>query len=793
VRARGFAATATITLAVGIGLSTAVFTVADALWIRRLPIRDQDRLIALWGETPNGQFANYPLDLQGAREFGRRAASLEQTAFFAYEGAVPAAIRDGDRVYRLRRALVSGNFFDVLGAGPELGRMLRAEDDVAGAAPVVVISHRAWQEAFGGDPRVVGRSVVMFATGRAYTIVGVMPRGLEYPEGAELWAPVVASSTGTADSTHLGHPSLDLMGRLRAGASAVQAREELTRFFRTETTTRQLGLRGVAHSLPDLVLGDAKPALAVVAAAAAVLLLVTCVNVANLLLVRALGRAEELVVRSALGASGGRIMGDLLVENTVLSVVGGLLGVAFAFAAVKAFVALAPRSVPRLDEIGVNGAALLGAIGITAVATILCGLAPAVLSSRVDAQGVLRSGGRHGAGRGIRALTEALVVGQIALAVVVLSAAGLMTKSLVALQRIDLSFEPSRLYVAELALRGDRSSDARTQLAAVDAVLRRVRSLPGVTAASPVLTPPFSGTGAGIAGRLSAPDQTAEQIAGNPMLNMEIVAPDYFTTLGIPVVRGRAFTADDREGAPNAIVVSQSTARHYWPASDPVGQRLTMADRAFTVVGVVPDTRYRALRIAAPSVYFPIRQSFFPVVPTTLLIRSRTAPAALLPELRRAVGEADAGVTVASTSSFAALLDEPRAQPRLNALLLGIFAAAVVSLAAIGLFAVIATMLRRRTRELGIRMALGATPGSVGRMMLLRGAGLAVAGAAIGIGAALALNRFLASLLFHVSPTDPAMLVSVVTLMLVVAALASLIPARASMGIDPAIALRSEA
>lgn len=792
VRARGFALTAALALALGIGLSTAVFTVADALWIRRLPIADQNRVVALWGQSRDGQFTNYPLSLEAAREFGRRSRTLDRTGFFGYEGASLRTIRDGDRVFRLSRALVSGNYFDVLGSRAVLGRALRPEDDIVGAAPVLVLSHRAWTGRFAADSGVVGRSIAMPETGLSYTIVGVMPRGLDYPQGADCWAPLVASSAGTGDSLHLTFPALDLVGRLRRGATLADARAELADFLaRVEAPKWHTELRSVANTIPDLVLGDTKPALIVVIAAAALLLCVTCVNVANLLLVRGLSRARELVVRSALGASRARIAGELLAESTLLSLVGGVLGLCITVAIVRVFVAAAPPTLPRLDEIAINLRIFAGAFGITVVAMLLFGVAPSLVTSRVNSADVLHSGGRMSRDRRTRTTTEALVAGQIALATVVLLAAGLMTKSLVRLRNIDLAFEPGRLLVAELALQHDRFDGQRKQQDVIDEVARRVRALPGVAEVSPVLSPPFAGTGSGIMGRLSTSAQSPEQAAANPMLDLEVVAPDYFTTLGIPVVRGRALSDEDREGRQPVVIVSQSTARHYWPAADPIGQRFQMDSAQLTVVGVVPDTRYRELRRPIPTVYFPIRQSFFPVVPTTLLIRTNGDPAQVAAALRRTVTETDRGVILATLSPFEALLDEPRAEPRLDALLLWVFAFATVSLAAIGLFAVIATMVRQRTREFGIRLALGATAADVRRMMLLRGVRLALVGVAAGVVGGVFSSRYLAALLFDVRPTDLLTIVVVALGMLVVAALGAYLPARAATRIDPMITMRA--
>jgi putative ABC transport system permease protein len=395
----------------------------------------------------------------------------------------------------------------------------------------------------------------------------------------------------------------------------------------------------------------------------------------------------------------------------------------------------------------------------------------------------------------VRTAAEALVVAQVALAAVSLTTAALVTRSFIKLQHAELSFVPGHLLVASLAMRGDQLGDPQRQRAALDVVLKATEALPGVEAVSPVLNPPFIGSGGGIDGRLSLPGESKEDAARNPVVSLEVAAPNYFAMLGTPVLRGRSFHDDDREGATPVIVVSSSVARHFWPTSDPIGKRLSTGAKEggeFTVVGVVPDTRYRELQTPRPTVYFPLRQSQFPIVPTTLLIRTAASPADIVRTLRAAVTVAQPGVELVSAYSLETLLDAPRAQPRLNAFVLALFAVAAVSLAAIGLFAIIATMVRQRTRELGIRMALGATAGDMRRMVMSRGLSLAFVGAAIGIVGALATSRLLSALLFEISPTDATTLVAVAAVIVAVAAIASFVPARSTGRIDPIIALRNE-
>ncbi|MFL5496808.1 MAG: ABC transporter permease [Gemmatimonadales bacterium] len=786
----GVAFVALAILALGIGLSIAVFTVADALLLRPLPVRDQARLVVLWGTASDRPF-NYPLGLSDGREFARGARTLERAALFLYNGAGPLPIGDGDQVSRLRRALVSGEFFDVLGVHPALGRALGREDDVRGAQPVVVLSYTAWRERFNADPRVMGRRVATYGDGTVYTIVGVMPQGLDFPKGTDFWAPVVPSMSADA----LSLMAFYVVGRLVPGATPANAADELTTFFkRAEAPSWQREWHGIATLWPRLVIGDVRPALFAFAAAAGLLLLITCINVANLLLVRGVARVREVAVRSALGATRTRIVLQLFTENILLAVAGGALGVAVAAGVVRLFIAFAPPDLPRLGEVHLNAMALAGALAITAVAIVLFGLAPAFLTSRLELQAALRSDTRQSATRRSRIGTEALVAAQLALALLVLAAAGIITRSLINLQRAELSLEPSHLLIGELALRSDLLANPEKQRAMLEQLMPQLEAIPGVRAVSPVVAVPFS-EAAGWDGKPAAEGQSPVEAAANPMLNMEVVAPGYFTTLGIPVLRGRTFTDQDREDAPPVVVVSQSAAQHYWPGDDPIGKRLMMGanlDRTFTVVGVVPDTRYRDLREARPSIYFPLSQSFFPFAPTTLAIRTDSGSGAPISTIRRVISETAPGVALVSAAPFGTFLEGPLAQPRMNALLLVLFAGAAVVLASVGLFGVMATMVRQRTRELGIRLALGAAPRDLQRMVMRRGLIIATVGLVLGLLGTLLANRLLVALLYDVSPTDGVTLLVAAGFLFGVAGLASAIPARLSTRVDPMLALRAD-
>jgi len=793
-RAPSFTLTVVATLALGIGLATAVFTVANALLFRKLPVRDQHSLVTLWGETRDGAVSNYPLSLADTRRFARETRTLSSVAYVAYEGAWPVSVIAGRDLARFRRALVSGNYFDVLGARMVIGRALRPSDDVVGAAPVAVMSHAAWVGRFGADSAIVGRRLQLQEFPITYTIVGVAPRGLEFPNGVDFWAPFVpARLTSETDST--AYTALDLVARLAPNATSNAARAELDAYFaRPDADAASHNLRGVAQPFDRQLLGNVRIAALVFVAAAMVLLLITCINVATLLLVRGLARAREIALRQALGATKARIVAQLVGENVLLASAGGVFGVGVAAIAVRWFVALAPITIPLVDTIHLDAGAVIGAIGITAAALLMFGVAPALAAARGDLQAALRSGAGQTGGRPWRFAREALVSVQVALAVLVLSAGALLARTLAKLERADLAFDASHLLVAELAFRFDQYSTVTQQINLMRQLTRAVSAAPGIVAASPVVAVPYSGTG-GWTGSAGIDDETPEQGARNPHFNMELVSPSYFQALGLHAVRGRAFTDADGPGAERVVVVNEAMARQYWPKRDPIGERLRMQggqDDPLTVIGVVPDTRYRELRDAPASVYFPLAQSFFPFAPTTLVVRASGDASGIVPAVRQAIAESAPGVALANAAPFESYLAGPLAQPKVDAFLLALFAAAAAALAAVGLFGVMAAMVRQRTRELGVRMALGATTREVQAMIVRRGLTLAAIGGGAGIAGSMVTNRALASLLYGVRPADLTTLISACSCVIAMAVVASIAPAWWTGRIAPAIALRAE-
>jgi len=781
---------AVATLAIGIGTATAVVTVAEALLVRPLPVAREQELVVLWGTTPDGQFPNVPLTLPEVQDLRRTSRTLRSIAYHTFRGASTGAFVDDDQAFQLRVAMVSGNWFDVLSARPALGATFGPADDTHGSPPVLVLSHRAWQQRFGGDSAVIGRSIRLATTGHAYRIVAVMPPGLEYPRGVELWTPLSAWSSEVG-SYDLASNELDLVGRLAAGATPAQARDELTTFFaRVDSPGWRQGARAVTHGFRESILGETMPAMRLVMLAAATLLLIACVNATNLLLLRATDRAHALVIRAALGASRRRLVVRQLGESARLALAAGVTGTLFAVVLVKSFVVLAPPSLPRLETIAPNGAVLFAAVAMTVICLAVAGLAPAVVASRVDPGEALRAGTRQTMGRRIRLVGELLVATQVGLAVVALSAAALVARSFANLQGTELRFDAGQLMVAELALPRDRFGDPGRGRDLLGRITDRLTSAPGVRDVAPVLSIPFVGAGGGIDGRVALPGQSPDEAAQNPIVNMDVVTPSFFRTVGTPVLEGRPFSDADRDGAPRVVIVSRATANALWPGRDPLGQRVVMQGE-LTVVGVVPDTRYRDLLTDRPTVYFPLAQSVFPVSPTRLLVRTDNAAEAVA-RIRQVLNDVDRSIALSRVASVHEHLDAAWAQPRLNSIILAVFATAALCLAGAGLFSVMAAMVRRRTRELAIRMALGASRRAVTRLVVLRGALVAAVGAGAGVVLARAAGGMLSALLYGIEATDAATMTGVVAVVLVTAIAASLSPARSGARVDPARVLRAD-
>jgi predicted permease len=788
-RTPSFTVTAVLILAIGIGMAVAMFTVYDAVLVEGLPVRDQDRVVEMYTYKDDPK-TDYYLLREDLPKVAAASRTMREVAGVAHWGAAQAPMLDGDRPLVLARTTVTGNFFDVLGTRPVVGRFIRPADEVPGAPGVVVLSYGVWRQYFGGDSGVVGRRLLEPYGRTYYEIIGIAPAGLDYPAGVGIWMPAWQPS---------GRLSVLAIARLAPGAGVRAAQAEM--FSTMSGLYPDRDFKGVhAQLFGQSVVGGVRPALLVLAAAVGLLLLIACVNVGNLLLLRASGRARELSVRRALGASAGDIARQLSLESALLGIAGGVLGLAVAVMLVKVLLAFAPSQLPRLDAVGLSGAPVSMAIGVTLAAVFLFGVIPSLATSRGQLASPLRFDSRAGTETQTRRRARhALVASQVALALVMLAGAGLLGRSLERLQNIALGYNPDRLSLLTVSFPPSEYNDAAGKFSQVRAnalgerVLQSWRAVPGVIAVTPALIPPFFGSSVFV-GRLDLEGQTPDEMTANPMVPVEVGGTDYFSAFGIPIRSGRAFTDVDDERGPPVAIVSEALARRVWPNENPIGKRIHYwnADSTKwwrTIVGVAGDIRWRSLRESTPSVYLPWRQAYWQ---GTFAVRTSGDLSTLLAALRRATREVSPVITLWQAKPMDQWLDGPLAQPRLSALLLGGFALVSLLLAAIGLYGVMASTVRGSTRELGVRAALGASPERLRRGVLAHALTLAGIGAAVGLVVALLAGRLLSALLFEVSPTDPLALFGAAGLLLAVAVIAAYVPARRATKINPVEALRAD-
>jgi predicted permease len=789
-----FVCTAIGVLALGIGMSVAIFTVFRTVLIRKLPVTDQDRVAAMWTyREPSTDFALDPRELGDLRRSSRTMTDL---AGVAHWGAAPGAIRDGDRALNLNNAYVTGNFFDVLGARAVVGRLLRSSDDDVtdslrfgpSVSRSLVLSYHTWKVDFGGDSAVVGRHLADGLTGWTYTIVGVAPPGLDYPANTDVWIPIVGGWRS--------YTSVFVVGRLAPTSSLAAARDEyLASSNRTAPLLRATGAH--AETFTNAVVGNVKPIVALLTAAATLLLLIACINVGNLLLLRASGRARELAVRRALGATYGAVVQQLLVEAVLLAVGGGVAGLLVSAALVRAVPLIAPPNVPRLDEIRLAGAPIAGAIAVSALAVLIFGLMPAFVAARDNLASPLRLDARSGREtRRRRMARQTLVASQVALAMVMLGGSTLLARSLEHLEGGDPGYVREHLAILDVTWDISRESTPAARVTLAHRLELRLEQVPGVTAATPLELQPLMGTGVWQI-RLEKAEQHGAEWQSNPTLPADIVGAGFFKTFGVRMAQGREFTDHDDASAPLVLIVSESFARRMWPGEDAIGKRLRFraapetdivgGNGWRTVVGVAHDARLRNVRETTPIVYFPIGQGTWQ---GSFALRSPVPLVKLLPALRAATRDADPGLTLWNARTMGELLDRPLAEPRVSALLMSAFGLVALLLASIGLYGVMSSLVREQTREIGIRIALGATASVVRRAVLARAAIVTASGAAIGLVVALATSHLLGALLYDVSSTDPLSLGVACAVLLGIGAVAAYLPAHRATKIDSARALR---
>ncbi len=800
-RAKAFTGAAVLTLAVGIAATTAMFALVQGVLLRPLPVREEERLVVAWMALPGPGATHWPFRAPDVEVIGKESRVLESVAGVSYYGAIHLVAVENGHASPISGAAVAGDFFRVVGVPPILGRALSPADDVKGAENVLVITHGLWQRRYGGSRDVIGRRVVV--SERPFAIVGVMPPNIECPHGVEAWMTLAA---GASTMTNPGHDAVlrdvDLMARLRPGATIEQARNELlgltSRLEADAPPDAPRGLTPVVRFYRDVVVGDVRPALLMLFGAVGLVLLIASANVANLLLLRGEVRRPELTVRAALGASGGRLARQLLAESLLLALAAGVVGLAVTWWTLHALVALVPDGLPRVDSVRIDTGVVLFTVGVAFLTAALAGLAPALSLARADLAAHLRSGGRGVAGSVARRGRRALVVAQVALAVTVVAAAGLLTHSLLRLQAVEMGLAADRLVFVRLELPQAKYADDARHRQFLKDVVAQLEAVPGIGGATPVNTPPFAGTGGWDAPEFTAEGQSADRAATNPSLNLESVHPNYFATFEVTLVRGRAFAETDGRGAPEVAIVSEDVAALTWPGEDPIGKRLKLghsdstADwRAWrTVVGVARPTRYRELAAPRPTLYLPVGQ--FIAAAEMFVLRTSSPLALVAPEVRARVRAVDPAVQVVQVAPFREMLQGPLARPRFNAFLIGMFGMIALLLAAIGLYAVMAAYVRQRYSEIGVRVALGATTADVRGLVLGEGLRLAGMGAAIGLASAVVATRLLRGLLFDVHPLDPASFLAAAMLLMGVSALASYLPARRATRVDPIVLLRTE-
>jgi putative ABC transport system permease protein len=794
-RTKGFSMAAVLTLAIGIGGATMIFALVRGVLLRPLPVPEQDRLIVAWQELKGGGSSHHDF---GDREieFVRDASRLiEMAAGVSAHGAGRGLYTEGRESSYAVMGLVAGPFFQVLGVDALLGRALTAADDVDGAEPVVVISHGLWTRQYARAPSVIGRKISIQE--QRFTIVGVMPRDLDYPIGIEMWRPTHTVPT-TGPFGDAARQEIDLVARLRPGVTLEQARSELASLLSRAEAKFSKGTAPaqefvpIVHSLEDVIVGDVRASIAGLMAAVALVLIIACANVANLLLMRGEGKRGELALRAALGATRARIARQLLAESVVLTAIAASLGVIVSWWSLRTVLGLVPDGMPRIEAIRLDGAVMLFTTSIAFVASSAAGLTPTLALMRASPLSSLNSASRGSSGVASTLGRRALVVAQVALAVVIVAGAGLLTRSVLRLQGVDKGFTSDRLLFAELSLPEAAVANRARHAAFLERAVSELQALPGVESATPVNVKPFAGIGWDVP-RFRAEGQGDERAAANPALNLESIYPNYFATLGIAIVRGRAFADTDRDGTQPVAILSDDVAAATWPGEDPIGKRIRMGGPSskepwVTVIGVAATTRYRELARPRPTLYLPAAQ--FLVTAERIILRTNATADRLAAAIRDRIGAIDASALVVRVAPFAQMLDAPLARPRFNAFLLGIFGLTALVLSTIGLYAVMAASVRQRDRELAIRLALGATAANLRRLVLREAMWLSGAGALVGLASALAGTRVLRELVYEIDVLDPSTLAFAVVLSIAGSMLASWLPMLKAARIDAMSVLR---
>jgi putative ABC transport system permease protein len=792
VKSPGFTIVAVIALALGIGANSAIFSVVNTVLLRPLPYKEPDRLVMVWEDaTKNGYprdtpaVANY-LDWRNQNQVFEGMAAIADQSFNLTGIGEPERI-DGRRV--------SANLFSLLGVEPRLGRAFLPEEDQPGSGHAVIISHGLWQRRFGSDMSIVGKPLSL--NGETFTVVGVMPQGFQFPSReVELWVPAAFTQQ---EAGSRGRHYLQVIARMKPGVSLQQAQAEMTAIaarLQQQYPETNTDLGAAVTSLHEHVAGDIRPALLVLLGAVGFVLLIACANVANLLLARAAVRQKEIALRSALGASRFRLIRQFLTESVLLAAIGGGGGLLLSVWGVSLLKSFIPENISQARAITIDGQVLFFTLLISLLTGLIFGLAPALQASKFNLNETLKEGGRDSAvgsrGNRIRGL---LVIAEVAVSLILLIGAGLLINSFMRLRNVDPGFRADNLLTMQVVLPATKYPDRARRSSFYTELVRRIEALPGVKSAAVTTNLPLyrqgNSTGISIEGR---PDPAPGQ---EQIIVTRVISPHYFSTMGIQLLQGREMSEQDREDTTPVVVISEAMARKYWPGEDPVGKRIKTGPSAsnipwMTIAGVVKDVRQFELNAdPKPQMYLSYMQAGF-FAPRDLVISTNVEPMSLASSVRRAVWEIDKEQPVSNIRTMEEILSESIGRQRFSMLLLGIFASVALLLAAVGLYGIMSYSVTQRTREFGIRMALGARRIDVLKMVVGQGLKLVLIGVVIGLVAAFVLTRVMSSLLFGVSATDPATFIAISLVLIGVAVLASYVPAYRATRVDPMIALRYE-
>jgi len=796
----GFAAVALITLALGIGANTAIFSVVNAVLLRPLGFKDPNRLVRVWHVPPPKSFpgmTRFAASAANYVDWEKQNQTFDHMAIMSYRGF---DLTGGDKPEQVDASAVSSDFFTTLGVPPMLGRTLLPEENQPGQSHVVVLSHRLWQERFGANRDIVGHDISL--DGTSYLVAGVMPASFRFPEFAQMWTPMAWTDQERAVR---GEHHYMVIARLKPGAALKQAQADMnTISARLEQAYPEddKGWGAVVVPLHDDLVADVRPALLVLLGAVAFVLLIACVNVANLALAKTFGRQKEIAIRTALGATPARVLRQILTETVVLALAGGALGLGFAHFGVRLIVAFLADKLPPAMDVALDSQVLIFTAVISVFTGIIAGVLPALRLTRRDVNDALKQGlGRTDAASTGHRTRSVLVVSEVALSLMLLIGAGLMIRSFRRLQAVNPGFDSRGVLTMTAMVSRAKFATPLQQISFFERVLQRVRALPGVEAAGVIDDLPLSDQGShqpiAVEGRPPLP------MSEQPEVDVRVASAGYRSALHIPVLRGRDINDSDVVGRPAIVVISESMAEQFWPGEDPLGKRLTLTffpDPVREVVGVVGDVKIDSLDQSRPGamLYFPLDQMSVPAnggwgsFPMSLVVRSSSGSAGMVSAVSSAVHDVDRDIPVRDVLSMDELVSNSVSQQRFSMLLLGAFAGLALLLAVVGIYSVLSYSVKRSVREIGIRVALGARLGDVLRTVVYEGMKPTLIGVALGTVGALALGRVLSGMIYGVKPTDPVTFVAVALLLATVAFMASVVPAYRATKVDPTVALRYE-